>query len=143
MTATFVPPSSTTFDPALASFDPLQDFLQIIDFQESVTFHSKVSATAWDVDGIPLNHVTRRNPESGTTGEGRTTQLRRVRFFGGEDLEANEVIFLLSAIELGGPVPNREDKIVDANNAVYILKYVETNQNQIGTYRCVCYQDHA
>ncbi len=117
------------------ALDLSKDFTTVVDFQESVTFFSR-TADGTVAAGIPIAHCTRRNPEDGTTGEGRTTQLRRVRFFGSEDLSINLTTFLLPQSELQGNVPKRTDVIKDQGGDEFIIKYVEINQTQIGTYRC-------
>jgi hypothetical protein len=117
------------------TFDPSTDFLTIVDFQEPVHFYHRISDTAFAAP-VYVANATSRNPELGTTGEGRTVQLRRVRFFSSEDLAINLMIFLIHKLQLAGYVPSRSDKIVDGDGVEWYIKYVEINQTHIGTYRC-------
>ncbi len=119
-------------------FDPSTDFTSgIFDFQEAVTYFPRTGQGTVG-QGIPLTNVTRQTTEEGTTGEGRTVQLRRLRFFAGEDLSVGMVIFELPVSQLQGNTPFRKDVIKDAAGIEYYVRYTEVPNDCLGKIACAC-----
>lgn len=119
------------------TLDLSKDFTTIVDFQETVTFFSRTGETTV-ARPIKITNALRRKREAGTTSEGTELEMRRVRFMARHDLQLNFTVWLLPSSQLQGEVPTRGDLIVDAAGVNWLVKYVETNQQQIGTFRCGC-----